>query len=93
MRKKEIKSTDLPIIVYVYADDTSKDNKKGTVHPRPGHKGTRWGLVVNTTPWPLYPREIPGTHRGPQGRSGQVQKILPPLDDTGTCILMQQVCK
>jgi len=24
--------------------------------------GARLGWVVNVTPWPLYPREIPGTH-------------------------------
>jgi hypothetical protein len=49
----------------------------------------------SSTPRPgrFTPGEIHGTHRGPQGRSGRVQKILPPPDDTGTCILMQQVCK
>jgi hypothetical protein len=40
MRKKAIKSTDLPVIEYVYADDTSKGNGKSAVHPRPGHKGS-----------------------------------------------------
>jgi len=24
--------------------------------------GARWGWVVNAMPWPLYPRERPGTH-------------------------------
>jgi hypothetical protein len=24
--------------------------------------GTRMGWVVSTTPWPLYPRDRPGTH-------------------------------
>jgi hypothetical protein len=41
------------------------------------------GWVVNATPWPLYPRELPGTHCiggwvGPRGRSGRVWKISPP---------------
>jgi hypothetical protein len=57
---------------------------KGKVHPITGHKANRWGWVVNAMPRPLYP---PGKSRyplyrrlgGPQGRSGQVQKILPPL--------------
>jgi hypothetical protein len=35
---------------------------KGKVHPITGHKGARWGWVVNATPRPLYPRERPGTH-------------------------------
>jgi hypothetical protein len=39
--------------------------------------------VVNATPRPFYSRERPGTHctggwGGPQGRSGQVRKIVPP---------------
>ena len=38
----------------------------------------RWGWVVSTTPRPLYPRERPGTHCRPQGRSGRVRKISPP---------------
>jgi hypothetical protein len=43
----------------------------------------RWGWVVNATPRPLYPSgktQYPLYRRlgGPQGRSGQVQKILPP---------------
>jgi hypothetical protein len=40
MRKKAIKSTDLPLIEYIYADDTSKCNGKSTFHPRPGHEGS-----------------------------------------------------
>jgi len=40
MRKKAIKSADLPIIEYVYADDTRKGKWKSTVHPRPGHEGS-----------------------------------------------------
>jgi hypothetical protein len=41
------------------------------------------GWVGNATPQPLYPQEktqYPSYRRlgGPQGRSGQVQKILPP---------------
>jgi hypothetical protein len=45
--------------------------------------GARRGWVVSTTPRPLYPQEIPGTHCtrgwvGPQGRSGRVRKISPP---------------
>jgi len=40
MRKKATKRTDLPIIEYVYAGDTSKGNGKSTVHPRPGHEGS-----------------------------------------------------
>jgi len=24
--------------------------------------GARWWWIVNTTPWPLYPQKIPGTH-------------------------------
>jgi hypothetical protein len=24
--------------------------------------GARWGWMVSATPWPLYPRERPGTH-------------------------------
>ena len=40
------------------------------------------GWVVNATPRPLYPCDRLGTHCiggwvGPQGRSGQVQKISP----------------
>jgi hypothetical protein len=40
-----------------------------------------WGH--SSTPWPLYPRKMPGTHFiegwvGPQGRTGRVQKISPP---------------
>ena len=36
MRKKAIKSR----LQYGDTDDTSKGNGKGTVHPRPGHKGS-----------------------------------------------------
>ena len=51
---------------------------KSKILPRTGHKGpeggvevwlycffisgTRWRWVVNSTPWPLYPWEWPGTH-------------------------------
>jgi hypothetical protein len=35
-----MKSTDLPIIEYVYADDTCKGNEKSTVHSRWGHKNS-----------------------------------------------------
>jgi hypothetical protein len=38
IRKRAIKSTDLPIINCVYVDDTSKGKVK--VHPRPGHEGS-----------------------------------------------------
>ena len=43
--------------------------------------GARCRWVFNVTPRPLYSRERPGTHcigglGGPQGRSGQVRKIL-----------------
>jgi len=37
--------------------------------------------VVDATPWLLYLQEGPGTHcvgGGPQGQSGQEQKISPP---------------
>jgi hypothetical protein len=39
-------------------------------------------MVVNAMPWLLYPQERPHSHSvgGLQGRYGQVQKILPPLE-------------
>jgi hypothetical protein len=69
---------------------------KGKGHPITGHEGPRGrgvallildlgarrGWVVSTMPWPLYPREKPGTHCtggwvGP--RAGlDVRKISPP---------------
>jgi hypothetical protein len=35
---------------------------KGKGHHITGHRGPRRGRVVSITPWPLYPRERPGTH-------------------------------
>jgi hypothetical protein len=65
---------------------------KGTQRPRGGQEVllysfcnlcVRWGLVDNATPWLLYPRERPSIDcmrlGGPQGWSGQVWKISPPL--------------
>jgi hypothetical protein len=45
--------------------------------------GVRWGLVVNATPRPLYPREIPGTHCiggwvGPRAGLDRCEKYRPP---------------
>ena len=34
---------------------------RGTALPF-SNLGARWGWVVKATPWPLYPRETPGTH-------------------------------
>ena len=47
--------------------------------------GARWGWVDNVTSRPLYPRKrtlYPSYRRlvGPQGRSGRVRKISPPLE-------------
>jgi hypothetical protein len=36
------------------------------------------GCVVNVTPWPLYPRELPGTYCTGSCRSGRMRKISPP---------------
>jgi hypothetical protein len=52
--------------------------------------GTGWGLVVNATPRPLYPRESPGTHCtggwvGPRAGLDGCRKSRPPLGfDTRT---------
>ena len=42
--------------------------------------GARWGWVLNATPRPLHPREIPGTHciGSRVGRKIWVRKISPP---------------
>jgi hypothetical protein len=44
--------------------------------------GASWGLVVSTTPRPLYPRERPGTHRiagwvGPRAGLENAKKLAP----------------
>jgi hypothetical protein len=65
--------------------DIQTCKQKVNVHPRIGHEGPvgrvevwlyslfnlggRWWWVVNATPWPLYPRERPGT-RGTGGWMG-----------------------
>ena len=76
------------------AAQSVKGKGKGTVHPRTGHEGpegdtfslaSALGGVVGQrhapatlpqgkTRYPLYSRPS-----GPQGRSGQVRNILPPL--------------
>ena len=56
---------------------------KGRVHPLTGHekpKGAGWRCVLKSTPQLLYPPtpcKRSGTHCGPHGQSGRVQKISP----------------
>ena len=75
-----------------------KGKGKGKVHPRTGHQGPQgeqrysstlsWisvldGVVVNATPWALYPQERPGTHCtggwvGPRAVLERCGKFRPP---------------
>ena len=61
---------------------TPRRGSRGIALPFHDH-GTRRGEGSASRPVRSLPRERPGTHRnrrlgGPQGRSGQVQKISPP---------------